>query len=391
MKRVICTKQGETLRFDSQSEAARHFSTNEANIRYCIKNNTLCDGYMITKDPDDFNSVLEEECDKLGIEVKDVSQVWYKSKHISINQKNNNDFNIDDFLSKVEKVFTSNIEKNKHYSPVTSPNTAIICWTSDRHIGALTESNSIYTNEYNTEEYNRRNTIITNRLIDEIDNHNDYTEVYIVDLGDMTDGYDGNTMRMNHKLPQNLSSTEQFEVALYSFIDQIEQLIYNYPGLRINYIFQCNSNHSASVDYMVAKSFQIYCKKFSNVSVEITQLFLDTFEIFNHTFIYTHGKDDKQMKNGLPTILDHKTEVFINDYIISNYLTGNIHFVKGDKHLSNEFYGKHFRYKNIPSVYGGSKWVATNFGSCKPGFIIEKINNNNDEVESKTIFFDGIK
>ena len=391
MKKVICTKQDESLKFDSQCEAARHFNTNERMIRYYIKNNISLHGYSISVDTDDFNSVLEDECDKLGIDPKDVSQVWYKSKHISINQKNNTEFNVDDFIDKVDKIFNTNIVK-KRYNGITRPlNSAIICWTSDRHIGALTESNSIYTNEYNTEEYNRRNTVITDKLLDEIDEHNDYPEVYIIDLGDMTDGYDGNTMRMNHKLPQNLSTTEQFEVALQSFITQIEQLVYSCPTLSFNYIFQCNSNHSSSVDYMVAKSFQLYCNKFPNVHVELTQLFLDRFEIFNHTFIYTHGKDDKQMKNGLPTVLDPKTEVFINDYIMSNYLTGNIHFVKGDKHTSNEFYGKHFRYKNIPSVYGGSKWVATNFGSCKPGFIIEKINNSNDEVESKTIFFDGIK
>jgi hypothetical protein len=391
MKKVICTKEDDTLRFDSQSEAARHFLTDESNIRYYIKNNLLFNGYSITVGTDDFNSVLEDECDKLGIDPKDVSQVWYKSKHISINQKNNTEFSVDDFLDKVDRILLNKIEKHKYNGPIIRGNTAIICWTSDRHIGALTESNSIYTNEYNTEEYNRRNTVITNKLIEEIDNHNDYTEVYIVDLGDMTDGYDGNTMRMNHKLPQNLSTTEQFEVALQSFIEQVQHLVYNYPGLRINYIFQCNSNHSANVDYMVAKSFQLYCNKFPTVTVDLTQLFLDTFEVFNHTFIYTHGKDDKQMKNGLPTVLDSKTEVFVNDYIMSNYLTGNIHFVKGDKHTSNEHYGKHFRYKNILSVYGGSKWVATNFGSCKSGFIIEKVNNDNNEVESKTIFFDGIK
>jgi hypothetical protein len=33
----------------------------------------------------------------------------------------------------------------------------------------------------------------------------------------------------------------------------------------------------------------------------------------------------------------------------------------------NQNQAKHFRYKNVPSIYGASKWIMTNYGNTKPG------------------------
>ena len=74
------------------------------------------------------------------------------------------------------------------------------------------------------------------------------------------------------------------------------------------------------------------------------------------------------MKNGLPLVLNDKVENYINNYIDYHGIDARkpIHFIKGDLHQSATQYGKRFRYKNVGSIYGSSKWIHTNFGNTKP-------------------------
>ena len=74
------------------------------------------------------------------------------------------------------------------------------------------------------------------------------------------------------------------------------------------------------------------------------------------------------MKNGMPIYLKPETEKYILDYVIFKGIpTTNLHFVKGDLHQASSQEGKHFRYRNVPSIYGSSKWIMTNFNYTKPG------------------------
>ena len=49
----------------------------------------------------------------------------------------------------------------------------------------------------------------------------------------------------------------------------------------------------------------------------------------------------------------------------------NVHFVKGDLHQTSFEKNSKFTYRNIPSVYGASKWIMNNFGLNKPGFSMD--------------------
>jgi hypothetical protein len=106
---------------------------------------------------------------------------------------------------------------------------------------------------------------------------------------------------------------------------------------------------------------------YPQVESKIAHKFIDHVEFDNRTFIYTHGKDNKDMKNGLPLNLDPKTEIFINQYIYENNIKGNIHLVKADLHQNNYNEGKLFSYRNVPSLFGSSKWIMSNYGLTKPG------------------------
>jgi hypothetical protein len=104
--------------------------------------------------------------------------------------------------------------------------------------------------------------------------------------------------------------------------------------------------------------------------------------------MFTHGKDDKDMKFGLPAILNEKTENYINAYIHYHKIqTPAIHLVKGDLHLSAKQPAKIFRYKNVLSLYGSSKWVQTNFMVNKCGYNYEIVDKYSTSIyENEHIF-----
>ena len=89
-------------------------------------------------------------------------------------------------------------------------------------------------------------------------------------------------------------------------------------------------------------------------------------------YILCHGKDKIDRKNGLPLHLNDATYKLISDYIDYNKLWDyNVHFVKGDLHQTSFEKNSKFTYRNIPSVYGASKWIMNNFGLNKPGFSMD--------------------
>jgi hypothetical protein len=115
---------------------------------------------------------------------------------------------------------------------------------------------------------------------------------------------------------------------------------------------------------------------------------LDHITFGDHTYIFGHGKDDSDMKSGMPLNLDLKTENFINDYIDRKKIRSpHIHLVKGDLHQSSVNYAKRFRYKNNMSMYGASKWIHTNFGSGDSGVDLEITDLNSEEIHETRITF----
>ena len=104
-------------------------------------------------------SQINNECERLGIDLDDVSHYWFKGKHFSINVKNKSSFNYDDFkddfISEISKWAPDypKINRDKKTSPhcmVFSP--------ADIHIGKLCSS-------FETgEEYNQQ--IAVKRVLD---------------------------------------------------------------------------------------------------------------------------------------------------------------------------------------------------------------------------------
>ena len=127
----------------------------------------------------------------------------------------------------------------------------------------------------------------------------------------------------------------------------------------------------------ILEQFDIKCQVFDK--------FIGEFKLGDITYVMCHGKDNKDMKNGLPLDLNDKTENFINQYINYYGLKGNIHALKADLHQNALSTAKRFTYRNVPSLFGSSKWIMSNYGLTEPGVGIDIFSPDDRQLNSKVI------
>lgn len=274
----------------------------------------------------------------------------------------------------IKEVFEKECNPPIHFkfdSQFSFINQSLLVYTSDKHIGAKTQSNSIYQNEYNAQEFERRMMTIARKIAQ----LGPMEHLIIFDLGDALDGFNGQTTRGGHTLPQNMNNKEQFQTYLEVHKKFFDHILTNGNAYNnISFICAANNNHGGDADYMAMTAFEMYLQKVNPfIKVHVSDKFIDHVEVKNgsdllYTILFTHGKDDADMKHGLPLILNDKVENYINNYIDYHGIDARkpIHFIKGDLHQSATQYAKRFRYKNVGSIYGSSKWIHTNFGNTKP-------------------------
>ncbi len=339
------------------------------------------------------SSEYENKLNSLGIKPEDVKKVkfwdnmageqrfsittkdeWYKSED---KEKYYNE--LKEYLAKAVKpvkiVKTRANEKSLHIH------------TSDKHVGSSV-TNSIYDNTYNKETVQER----MNSVLDEAKYltsiYGKFDKIYFNDLGDALDGYNGQTTRGGHKLPQNMSNQEQFDTFVKTTCDFFDQIIN--LGLANSYAYNAvtNDNHSGDFAYCANRAIQIYLNtRYPEVEVKILTKFIEHYTYGNHTFMLTHGKDKEDMKHGLPLHMNSKVENFILQYIEYHNLTGNLHFIKGDLHNSTSALLRKFRYVNVLSLFGASKWIHNNFGNSNSGCSFDVVEKFTSRVmEHKLVF-----
>lgn len=283
---------------------------------------------------------------------------------------------------------TSSIPPTK--APLTPfPKKSLFIYLSDTHVGASVSEDSLYNNEYSA-------TIFTKRLDEVLEKvqqlyflHGTFENIYVVNLGDCIDGFNNQTARGGHFLPQNLSNKQQFEVYFQTIKDFFEFLIQKQYSNQLNFISVGDSNHAGSLEYVLNRAIEIYLNAVHpQVKTRVFNKFIEHLQLGNNTFIFMHGKDSEAMKHGLPLILNDKTEVFLNDYIYQNDIkTKNIYVVKGDLHQSAHQWGKRFKYINVLSLFGSSKWIHTNFGSGRAGVEFQIVDNEGTFSIQEEIYF----
>jgi hypothetical protein len=259
---------------------------------------------------------------------------------------------------------------------------------SDIHIGmdASNGGESLYDVNWNKEELFKNLEICIKHVVE----FQKSKTLYIAELGDFADGWDGYTTRGGHKLPQNMSNNEVFENGLLFKINLVQNLLKYYDKIIFRSVV--NNNHGGAFDEIISTAFYHYCKVSFNDRVEvITQKkFLDYEIINNRLFIYCHGKDKQHMKFGFKVKINSQQINKILGYLNANNLLNkgyDISFFKGDSHQMLFDYSSSdvFKYFNFPSFAPQSDWVAHNFQRGTNGFVF--FNYRKDGVSINDKFF----
>ena len=260
-------------------------------------------------------------------------------------------------------------------------------YTSDKHIGASVGSEAMLNNHYDKEEFESRMQKLAVELID-LDNLHRFDQMIVCDLGDAIDGMDGFTGSRMHKLPQNMGNREVFQTFIDVHLKFFHTLKSHLHCPNLEFRTAGESNHGGDMEWMCFKTLGMMLHEKYNMNVYIGNKFIEHFTKGDHTFLLCHGKDFKDMKFGLPRYADAKTINYFKSYMEHHGITSKfIHVVKGDLHMNNSEYTQFFRYKNVMSMFGSSKWVMTNFMSNTKGVSIDILNLGTNSITEHYLFF----
>ena len=301
----------------------------------------------------------------------------------------------EDHLDKLKDLLIKEIEPVLYNVVEDTNEKALFVYGSDKHIGALTKEDSIYTNKYDREEMRQRIVIKTlNNIQENVLLHGQFDSLFIMDLGDALDGFNQKTTgglrgTSSHTLPQQLNNREQHDYYVELHKELFDTIVKNQFAKDIYFIATSNSNHGGDFEYGAMRNLETYLSvKYPDFKTYVSYKAYNHFLYGKHCIIFGHGKDDEDMKNGLPLVLNDKVSNVLGDYIRVNKLEDyNITFVSGDLHQSAETYSKNFRYKKVLSQYGSSKWMHTNFGSGTPGLSSEVYEKNSTKILKQDEFF----
>jgi len=272
-------------------------------------------------------------------------------------------------INEIDYSFINDIVK-KHIKPVSSAGVLTekqltfdkVVFT-DVHVGMTTNGsgNALYSKRWDYEELSFR----CYEMCDYIKNRINSNVLVIDDLGDFLDGWNGETTRKGHHLPQNMTNKEMFDHGLQFKISMVDELINFYDEIIINNI--CNDNHAGDFGYVLNSAFKSIIElKYNNVKVTNHNKFINHYYIGKHCFVISHGKDSHALKFGFKVFLDSKQIEKIDQYLKHNDIYKKsefIEFSKGDSHqmLFDYCTSDDFDYCNYGAFSPSSEWVQTNF------------------------------
>ena len=326
---------------------------------------------------------IKREANNLGLNDKDVKHGWLKTKDASLFFKNPNFASGEelelDFVKLLENAPKLEV-KPKQTRNFNGAFDKLVF--TDVHIGmdVTDKGRSLYKQEWNEDVLFER----LSKMIDYTLAKQNSNILYLLDLGDYLDGFNGQTTRGGHILPQNMSNQKAFDVGFLFKTMLVTHLSPFYDKIYVRNI--CNDNHSGDFSYFVNQFFKTYVERdLKNVVVTNQNLFIDHEIIGNYCFITTHGKDTHNMKFGFKPKIDPNQINKIMGYLHTMGLLNKgyeIIFEKGDSHLYlfDSSSSDVFKYYNYPAFSPSSNWVATNFQLGKSGFI-----HFNYDIEQKSI------
>lgn len=260
---------------------------------------------------------------------------------------------------------------------------SLVFFIADEHVGAEV-TDGLYDNTWNKDVYLARKSAILDVAELMHSAHGSFADITICNLGDTLDGYNKQTTRGGHVVPQNMTNKE----AILTYLDVSSTVWDNlismgYADTYFQYNVE-NSNHGglgwdAAANIALKAYLETKYPNFTSIDIESI---IGSLSIGAHDIHLMHGKDEKYMKRNMPLHLDFRTESYLKEYLELNNYSDRArpqHFFKGDLHKFATEQGKYFTYTNIPSLFGSSAWVMANFGNTKPGFcytVVEQDSTN---------------
>ena len=173
---------------------------------------------------------------------------------------------------------------NTNSSNPTYP--ALIIWLSDLHIGAYNAKYSSFVTlpNYDKEEIKARLAKIVQTFYGQ-----SYGAVYVVNLGDSIDGYNKETTRGGHQLPEVMDDKEISETYIECMMEFFKALKTNVKSDEFNYLCIGESNHDGNWGWLNNKLLAAYLAN-EGVKSYISNYPIDNFIIGKHSWIFTHGK-----------------------------------------------------------------------------------------------------
>ena len=237
---------------------------------------------------------------------------------------------------------------------------------TDTHVGMMITDYSLYGGLWNEHELDK----MCDKMIEHTILNRKAKVLYIDELGDFLDGYDAQTVRKGHHLPQNMDNQKAFDVGLRFKIKLIQSLVPYYDSIICHNV--CEDNHAGSFGYILNSAFKTAIEMMlPNVQVINFRKFIDYYKVGKYNFVLSHGKDSVSLKFGFKPKLDKIQENKIDNYLDRNGLKGIIEFSKGDSHqyLFDSSTAQRFSYYNYPALSPSSSWVQVNFQQGISGFV----------------------
>lgn len=301
-------------------------------------------------------------------EVKDLKAIVAKlSKNKTIDFDKVKEI-IEDITKKEYKELPVNLNNQDNNYP------DLIIWLSDLHIGAYNAKYNSYVQlpSYDVNEIKFRLTKIVENFAGQ-----EYHSVYVINLGDSIDGFNKETTRGGHELPEILDNKEISEAFIECMMEFFASLTSKVSCENFNYLCIGESNHGGDFEWLNQKLLAAYITQY-NVKSYISNYPIDSFVIGKHSFLYLHGKDADNQFRSFPLTLNQQTELWFNNYIAEKGIKNeHIYVVKGDLHNYAYTTGKQFDYISVGSMYGSSNYIVANFGHTKWSINYTVVNKNN--------------
>ena len=334
---------------------------------------------------------IDEYCKHYKLPRKDIKSYKLVSHtgtpYYNILFKENHEIETEDIEVILNRVFADKHLVKKSIIPESETTDRLIY--TDVHTGmdASRKGLALYSADWNEKELNLRIDIMINTMIKE-----KRSDVLIVDeLGDYMDGWDGETTRGGHKLPQNMTNEEAYDIGLSAKVRLANELSKHWKHVVFNNIN--DDNHAGAFAYTINSAFKrIVDVTISNVEVVNHRKFINHYYIGRHCFVITHGKDSRNLKLGLKPKLDPKQIETIDQYLKNNDVYKNAQYIeiaKGDSHqfLLDISSSDDFEYLNLMAFSPSSEWVQTNFKKGRSGFYIQRIHNELNRKDSTPFWF----